>query len=297
MSGTSSVTTRQWWMAGAAGMASYLDAGLIVVVGLSLPVWKQDLGLEPIQVGVIGGALTLAMAVGALAGGRLADVVGRQRMFTADRVAFLAGTLMVASTSDYAVILIGVVLAGLAAGADLPTSVAVVSERAPAEVRGRLVAFTQLFWSLGIGGSMVLGFAFSALGPLGVRLTWAHLVLLCAVTLVVRRHPSVRAPARRPEDGHSPPAAERALPWRELLASPVWRRSLVLTGLFYLAWLPTASTIGQFKIYLLVTAGGASQSLATGLGFVTAVIAIGMLSSLLSMQRVMVVEPAVVFQG
>lgn len=73
---------RHWMLAVAAGMASFLDSGAIISVGLGLALWKKSFGLDVWTVGVLGSTLTLFIAIGALTGGRVADLIGRGRVFS-----------------------------------------------------------------------------------------------------------------------------------------------------------------------------------------------------------------------
>jgi inositol transporter-like SP family MFS transporter len=274
----SATDRRHWLLATVAGMASYLDAGVIVTVGLSLATWQSSFGIDALALGLISGVLTFSIAVGALFGGRLADLFGRRRMFTLDVLVYVAGIALIVFAQGPGMIVAGVAIAGLAAGADLPTSIAVVSELAPEGARGRLVAFTQVMWSVGIVAVTALGFAFSTLGLFGIRLLFVHLAVLGALTWAVRVFSAslrgLEADAGRSGDQGGDGNTERALPLRTLFASRAFVGTIVLTGLFYVAWNLMANTIGQFKVFYLVTVGGASQSLATGLSFATSMISL-----------------------
>lgn len=49
-----------------AGTASYLDASLLVSLGVALPIWTKILDLTPILSGLISTLLTLMVALGQL---------------------------------------------------------------------------------------------------------------------------------------------------------------------------------------------------------------------------------------
>jgi MFS transporter, SP family, inositol transporter len=266
------IEARHWRLAVVAGMASYLDSGIIITIGLSLAIWKTELGLDAVTLGVISAVLTFGIALGALLGGRIADVFGRRRVFNLDILLYVVGVGLVLVAPAPASIIVGVAIAGLAAGADLPTSVAVVAELAPEGARGRLVAFTQVMWSIGIVVTTALGFAFSTMGLLGTRILLAHLAVLGLATWAVRVFsPSFRTLEESAAGGE---AAAPALPLRSLLTNRSYRTAIALTGLFYVAWNLMANTLGQFKAFLLVTVSGTSQSVATGAGFAISILSI-----------------------
>ncbi|MFJ9587943.1 MFS transporter [Streptomyces acidicola] len=273
--GSPQLDRRHWMLAVAAGMASFLDSGAIISVGLGLALWKESFGLDVWTVGVLGSTLTLFIAVGALTGGRVADLFGRGRVFSLTILLYAAAAVAVALAPNSTVLVVGVILIGMAAGADLPTSIAVLSERAPAGTQGRLVAFTHVMWTAGVVFATSLGFAVSTLGTSGIRLIFATLAALAVATFAFRtfyapfRQLEAESDARHTATGVDP---LRALPLRRLFRDRTFRVMILLTALFYLFFTLVANTFGSFKTYFLVTVGGTSQTFATALSFVTTLI-------------------------
>ncbi|WP_299033273.1 MFS transporter [uncultured Pseudokineococcus sp.] len=283
---------RHWSLAVAAGMASFLDASVIVALGVGLALIGEEYGLGAWGLGALSATLTFSIGVGALLGGRVADLVGRLRAFTVYILVYAVGMAAMALSPSAEVLFAGVVVAGLAAGADLPTSIAVVSERSPARAQGRLVSVTQVMWVIGIAVTQVLGFALSGLGLLGIRLVFGELAVLAVVTFLVRRYsPSLRSleadaeearshqPTRGEGRGDRPRRTRGGLPLRTILTTRAMLVPLLLTMGFYVAWNLVANTFGQFQPYFLIEAAGASQTTATGVG--AAVIPLGVIASLL----------------
>ncbi|ELP63037.1 MFS transporter [Streptomyces turgidiscabies] len=266
---------RHWMLAVAAGMASFLDSGAIISVGLGLALWKESFGLSVWTVGVLGSALTLFIAVGALTGGRLADLVGRGRVFSLTILLYAVAALAVACAPNAAVLVAGVVVIGVAAGADLPTSIAVLSERAPDGTQGRLVAFTHVMWTAGVVVTTLLGFAVSGLGTFGIRLIFVILAVLAVGTFVFRAfYPAFRDLEAEAEDRHTAKGvdASQALPLSALFRDRNFAGMIITTALFYLFFTLVANTFGSFKTYFLVTVGGTSQTTATALSFCTTLV-------------------------
>ena len=270
--GTAVLQSRHWMLAVAAEMASLLDSGAIISVGLGLALWKKAFDLDVWTVGVLGSALTLFIAVGSLTGGRLADLVGRGRMFSLTILLYAAAAVTVALAPSAPVLVTGVIVLGMAAGADLPTSLAVLSERAPEGTQGRLVAFTH---DVGLSASVIatlLGFAVSGLGVPGISLIFGILAVLAVATFVFRSFlPAFRRPSRRRRSGTPPLAWTPTRPCRSEPCCATGLRSwlIALTALFYLLFTLVANTFGSFKTYFLVTVGGTTQTVATGLSFGT----------------------------
>ncbi|MDK1342708.1 MFS transporter [Streptomyces sp. 378] len=270
MAGTRPIPAPLWKAAALSGMASYLDAGLIVSIAVNLGIYRDSYSMGVWMAGAISAIVTGCIAVGSLVGGRLADLFGRRRVYNWDIFCFALGALVITLAPDDVTLLIGVLVAGLAAGADLPTSLAVVSDAAPSWARGRLVAFTQVMWMLGIAVAVFLGFVLSTTGMTGARLITGQLAVAALVTWALRSR--LRLPDELAEPGPETAPADPA-------PTSVWARAALLpmaaTFVFYVTWGLGANTFGQFGTYLLVTVSDASQSLATGINL--AFIPIGVL--------------------
>ncbi|MFI6656612.1 MFS transporter [Streptomyces sp. NPDC050523] len=280
------VTRSQWRLAVLSGMASYLDSGIIVSSGLALGLWQTRFHLSPWGLGALSAALTFSIAAGSLVGGRLADRFGRRRVYGIDVLVYAVGAALLVFAPSSVFLFAGMIIGGLAAGADLPTSLAMVSEHTPRSVRGRLIGATQTMWVAGITAATVIGFGTSTLGYLSAQLLFAHLAVVALVSWVLRNR--LRLPPAIEEAEHLSPVLEeaendvrgegidaRAL--RRLGTKPILV-PLLATGGFYLAWNLAANTIGQYGTYFLTTVGGASQTLATGISL--AGLPIGLLGSL-----------------
>ncbi|MDH6553171.1 MFS transporter [Streptomyces sp. SAI-041] len=260
------VEKRLWKVATLSGMASYLDAALIVSIGVNLAIYRDAYDMGVWMAGAISAIVTICIAVGSLVGGRLADVFGRRRLYNLDILCYAVGAIIITLAPDDITLLVGVLLAGLAAGADLPTSLAVVSDAAPDRARGRLIAFTQVMWMMGIIVVVFVGFALSDTGMIGARLITGHLAVAALVTWQLRSRLEL-ATGPDPEQDRvavQEPAAEQGVALRN-----VWTRAalvpMLATFAFYVTWGLGANTMGQFTTYLLVTVSGASQSVATGI--------------------------------
>ncbi|GAA2514000.1 MFS transporter [Streptomyces levis] len=275
MAGTRPIPKPLWKAAALSGMASYLDAGLIVSISVNLAIYRDHYDMGVWTAGAVSALVTGCIAVGSLVGGRLADLFGRRRVYNWDIFCFALGAIVITLAPDDVTLLVGVFVAGLAAGADLPTSLAVVSDAAPSWARGRLVAFTQVMWMLGITVAVFLGFVLSTTGMTGARLITGQLAVAALVTWALRSR--LKLPGAHGPDAAEPRDAPQGISLRN-----VWTRAALLpmtaTFVFYVTWGLGANTFGQFGTYLLVTVSDASQSLATGINL--AFIPIGVLLTL-----------------
>lgn len=123
-----------------------MDVGLVSYVMAALAIHWQLSGGELGWIGSIG---FVGMALGASAGGVLADRWGRRTVFSATLLLFGFATAAAAAAPGLAVLLFFRFLVGLGLGAELPVASTLVSEFAPARVRGRVVVLLEAFWALG----------------------------------------------------------------------------------------------------------------------------------------------------
>lgn len=259
---------RHWKLAIAGGMASYLDSAAIISVGISLAIWKNSFGMDPWAVGILSASLTLSIAIGALIGGRIADVLGRTLVFNADIALYIVGVTIILMAGSQNTLIIGVIITGLAAGADLPTSIAVISERAPKGGQGRMVAFTQVMWTIGIVVATLIGFLVAHLDMLGVKILFLHLIVVAVPTLLIRIfNKSFRQLEEETRSQNNSDDNDVAVPLKTILTTRKYLSGIILTAAFYIFYGLVANTFGQFKTYFLVTVGDATQATATGFSF------------------------------
>lgn len=145
-----------------------MDVGLISFVLAQLSVVWQA---ESTELSWVASAGFLGMAVGASLGGLLADRLGRRHVFALTLLIYgLATGLSALSWSIGALIALRFVV-GLGLGAELPVASTLVSEFAPARIRGRVIVLLESFWAVGWTAAALIGYFVVPLGPDGWR--WA----------------------------------------------------------------------------------------------------------------------------
>lgn len=267
------ITREQWKWSALAGMASYLDAGSIVALGAGLALFRDYLHLSSGAVGALAaiGPNAIGCAVGAFIGGRLGDRLGRKRIYKYDLLVYAAGILCIALAVNSPMVFIGTFVVGVAVGADVPTSLALVGEFSPSKARGKLLGLTQVAWNAGPVVVLVLALALSSLGLLGIRIVFLHLFVIALVTWAMRRGLSESA-RWRSASAASGPARHKL---RDLF-SGAHLKALLWTATIYLFANLAAGTAGVFTPYFIKTlhAGGQAASVALSCsGFVLGVLA------------------------
>lgn len=263
-------------LAVAAGVGSMLGSGIIVGLSSTITVWQEGLGMDAQQVGILSGVLTFAIAFGSLFGGRIAEKIGRVLFFNWINLFYAIGAVICVIAGDFNVLLVGLIIAGLASGADLPVSMTVVSHDAPNDkVAAQLVSTTQVFWQVGVFISFICAFLVSRMpGASGGRVVFAILAAFAVVAWLWRvLSPTFRkfheqADARDRSKGQHASAGQVSV-MRVLFGAD----KKMLLGfffailVFYVGWNLLANTWGQFQTYMFAKAG-ATQTLATGLGII-----------------------------
>lgn len=123
-----------------------MDTGLISFV---LPVLAKEWGLTPEQVGWIGSIGLIGMALGAVLAGTIADRLGRKKVFAATVILYSVSTGLCAVAWSYESLLFFRFLVGFGLGGELPVAATLMSEYAPAHLRGRFIVLLESFWGLG----------------------------------------------------------------------------------------------------------------------------------------------------
>lgn len=122
------------------------DTGVIsgALPYMLMPQEAGGLALGPVEEGLIGGILLLGCAVGAVIGGRLSDRYGRRHNILLLAMVFFIGALGCALAPNITLVYAARFVLGLAVGGASTTVPVYLSESAPKEQRGMLVAVDQL---------------------------------------------------------------------------------------------------------------------------------------------------------
>lgn len=261
---------------GASGLGSLLGSGIIVSLSSTITVWQEGLNMSDFQVGIVSAALTVAIGLGSIFGGRIADAIGRVRVFNWVNLIYAIAAFVCVFANSFGMLVVGVFIAGLASGTDLPVALSVISDDSPnAKVQARLVSLTQVFWQVGIMASYLCAFATSAMGGItGARIVFAVIAVIAAVSWIWRAFtPGIRrihqeAAARIAAAGGPDEAEPQRFSVFSLLfgkGNGSYLKYFIGILVFYCCWNLLANTWGQFQTFMLVKAN-ASQAFATGFG-------------------------------
>lgn len=169
-----------------AGLASMWAIG--AVRNTLVPLFgAAELGMSETAIGTVltvGGLVTMATLLPA---GRALDVVGRRAVVRVGMVVTAAAALGFVLVSQVWGLYLAIVALGLARGVVSPTPAVIVSDIAPAAVRGSALAVSRLGPNLGLAvGPLAAGAVSDAVGPRGGFLaSGLFLLALAAVSLAM----------------------------------------------------------------------------------------------------------------
>jgi PHS family inorganic phosphate transporter-like MFS transporter len=132
------------------GMGFFTDAYDLFVIGIVVALLKPEWNLSTGQVSWLNSATLLASAVGAVVFGRIADILGRKRIYGYEVLILAIGALASAFAPNYTFLLICRIILGIGIGGDYPVSATIMSEYSGKQTRGRMVGLVFAMQGAGL---------------------------------------------------------------------------------------------------------------------------------------------------
>ena len=172
-----------------------LDAA---VIAPAIPALRSAFGVDNRQIGLVTIVFSLCSLTSTALMAALSDRFGRRTIYLMDIAGFAIGSLIIAQSNSFGMLLVGRAVQGLSAGGITPTASAVVGDTVPAEQRGKILGL--------IGATFGMAFLFGPIlaSVLLVVATWQWIFLVnlpfAAIVFVMgyRALPRVPRPASLP---------------------------------------------------------------------------------------------------
>ncbi len=222
------------------------------IIGISLSRAPAQLGLNPVWMGLLGGASLFGLFAGALLIGPAADRFGRRPIFAYNMVLLGALSLLQGLSATAPQLLLLRLAIGFMLGTDYVVSKAMLTEFTPRRTRGGILGSLSVAWASGYASAYFIGVALSGSGPGAFRWMLMTSALPCLLVLPLRltlpESPLWLANRGRADEAarvvldtlgacvapplHAPAARAVHGRWRQLF-SPAWRlRTLVGCAFF-----------------------------------------------------------------
>ena len=133
-----------------AGMGFFTDAYDLFVIGIVVSLLKTQWSLSTGQVSWLNSATLLASAFGAIIFGRVADMLGRKRIYGYEVLILAAGAIASAFAPNYTFLLVSRIVLGVGIGGDYPVSATIMSEYSGKSSRGRMVGLVFAMQGAGL---------------------------------------------------------------------------------------------------------------------------------------------------
>jgi PHS family inorganic phosphate transporter-like MFS transporter len=162
------------------GVGFFTDAYDLFVIGTAAALVAVQWHLSTLQTSWVTGAAILGAFVGAFTFGRVADVIGRKKVYVTVAVVMIFGAIASAFAPDFVFLVIARLVLGLGIGGDYPVSAVFMSEYSNRHDRGRLVGLVFSMQALGLIVGPLIAFVLLSSG-IGNNLTWRILLGLGAI--------------------------------------------------------------------------------------------------------------------
>jgi MFS transporter, PHS family, inorganic phosphate transporter len=176
----SGITRFHWKIMFVSGMGFFTDAYDLFIIGVALTLLKPIWNLSAFEVSVLGSSSLLAAAVGAVIFGRVADVLGRKRIYGLEVLVLAAGAIASAFAPSFWWLVIFRFILGVGIGGDYPVSATIMSEYSGTKVRGMLVSLVFAMQGVGLIVGPLVAIALVGAG-VSNDLAWRIMLALGAI--------------------------------------------------------------------------------------------------------------------
>jgi MFS transporter, putative metabolite transport protein len=164
----------------------FLDGYILGIIGPVTGTMAADLGLSTLWEGLIAAAALLGIFIGSPLGGWASDKFGRKPLFMTDIGLFVIASAMQFFVDSAWQLFLVRLLMGVAIGAEYSVGWPLMSEFAPARLRGRLLGLTIIAWYVGFMIAFLIGYLLVEFTDLGWRAILGTSTLIAVVVFLAR---------------------------------------------------------------------------------------------------------------
>jgi PHS family inorganic phosphate transporter-like MFS transporter len=187
----SPITRQHWKIMFISGMGFFTDAYDLFIIGVVISILRGEWHPSPVAIGLVTSTALLASAVGAILFGRVADMLGRKRIYGFEVLVLAAGAIASAFSPNIWWLIGFRIILGIGIGGDYPVSATLMSEFAGKKSRGMMISLVFAMQAAGLVVGPLLASGLLASG-LSNDLTWRLLLAFGAIPALavfqMRRH-------------------------------------------------------------------------------------------------------------
>ena len=162
------------------GMGFFTDAYDLFVIGVAVSILKAQWHLTTTEVSLLSSTTLAASAIGAILFGRVADILGRKKMYGYEVLILAVGAVASAFSPSIAWLIAFRIVLGVGIGGDYPVSATIMSEYAGKRSRGQMVGLVFAMQAAGLIVGPLIAVVLLAAG-VSHDLTWRLLLGIGAV--------------------------------------------------------------------------------------------------------------------
>ena len=147
----------KWWVYAAVAVGTYPTVIDQAGVGIALPKISEEFGLDIPTVQWIYLVYVLATAIMFMPVGRLADIIGRKKVFLLGWGVNFAGAVVGGTATEFPVILVGKVIQGLGVAGIQGNGMAIISSNFPDRERGKSIGLYTAVIGSGLTSGPTIG--------------------------------------------------------------------------------------------------------------------------------------------
>jgi putative MFS transporter len=175
-----------WRMIAVLSGGMFLDGYILGIIGPVTGTIKAEMGLSTFDVGLVASAALFGILIGSPLGGWASDKWGRRPLFMIDM-----GLFVIASAMQFVIDSVGMLIAvrllmGIAVGTEYSVGWPMMSEFAPARLRGRLMGLTLLAWFGGFMIGYTTGYIMNLPDPMPWRFIMGTSTFIALILFVAR---------------------------------------------------------------------------------------------------------------
>ncbi|MGZ8741126.1 MAG: MFS transporter, partial [Gaiellaceae bacterium] len=127
---------RKWWTLASVAFALFMIMFDNTIVNVALPAIQRDLGIGVSELEWVVTGYALSFAVLMLTGGKLADMLGRRRIFLVGLAIFTVSSLFCGLAGNAEMLIVARVVQGVGSAFMMPATLSIITATFPPKERG-----------------------------------------------------------------------------------------------------------------------------------------------------------------